>query len=85
MSKTVNNYQEIGILIDSGKPAVFTCHPEARVTVRWVPNEDTIKATITISIGDTCVGIVETEYASSIDLLDAFQIDDLAEIWEVLD
>ena len=30
-------------------------------------------------------GIVETEYASIVDLLDAFQIDDLAEIWEVLD
>jgi hypothetical protein len=85
MSKTVNKYQEIGILIDSGKPMVFTCHPEARVTVRQLPNEDTIKATITISISDTCVGIVETEYASIIDLLDAFQIDDLAEIWEVLD
>jgi hypothetical protein len=47
--------------------------------------ENSVKVTIHLSIGDTCVGIIENEYASIIDLLDAYQIDDLEEIWEVLE
>ncbi|MFL5586089.1 MAG: hypothetical protein ACJ8DI_00340 [Ktedonobacteraceae bacterium] len=86
MAKTVSSYQEIGHLIDGCTPVVFTCHPVARVTVlqRAFP-ENTVKVTINLSIGDTCVGIVANEYASITDLLDAFQIDDLDEIWEVLE
>jgi len=73
-------------VIDSCNPVVFTCHPVARVSVlqRAFP-ENSIKVTITLGIGDTCIGIMENEYSSIIDLLDAFQIDDLEEIWEVLE
>ena len=86
MAKTVNSYQEIGHVIDSCNPVVFTCHPVARVTVlQHAFPENSVKVTIHLSIGDTCVGIIENEYASIIDLLDAYQIDDLEEIWEVLE
>lgn len=64
---------------------VFTCHPEARVTVvQRHPDLEAITVTINLSIRDTCIGILEYEYASMLAVLDAFQIDDLSEIWEVL-
>ncbi len=77
MSKTVSSYQEIGHVIDSCNPVVFTAHPVARVTVleRAWP-ENTVKITINLSIGDTCVGIMENEYSSIEMVLDAFQIDE---------
>ncbi len=83
--KTVYSYQEIGTLIDQRKKVVFTCHPEARVTaVQRHPDLETITVTINLSIQDTCVGIIENEYTSIAAVLDAFSIDDLEEIWEVL-
>ena len=84
--KHVYNYQEIGTLIDQGKPVVFPCHPEARVTtLKKNRKSDIITVTLLLSIGDTCIGIVENEYASIEMLLEAFQIDDLLEMWEVLE
>jgi hypothetical protein len=85
--KQVFSYQEIGTLIDQGKQVVFTCHPEAGVTaVQKSPDRDTmITVTIQLSIRDTCVGILEYEYTSMLAVLDAFDIDNLSEIWEVLE
>lgn len=84
--KTVHNYQEIGTLIDQGKQVVFTCYPQARVSaVQKHPGSEIVTVTINLAIRDTCVGIVEYEYTSMLAVLDAFDIDDLAEIWEVLD
>ena len=86
MSKTVYSYQEIGHLIDSCERVLFTCHPVARVTAVQQPWPNaSIKVTINLSLGDTHLGTVETDYASITDLLDAFQIDDIDEIWEALD
>jgi hypothetical protein len=83
--KQVYNYQEIGNLIEQGKRVLFTCHPEARVTaVQKQRDSDIITVTLQISIRDTCVGIVEDEYDSIVAVLEAFDIDDLTEIWEVL-
>lgn len=82
--KQVYNYQEIGTEIDRGKRVVFTCHPEARVTaVQKQRDSDIITVTLQISIRDTCVGIVEYEYTSILAVLEAFDIEELAEIWEV--
>ena len=83
--KEVYSYQEIGTLIDQRKPVMLTCHPEARVTaVQKHPDLETITVTIQLSIGDTCIGIIENEYLTIGLLLDAFDINDLSEIWEVL-
>ena len=83
--KEVYSYQEIGTLIDQRKPVVFTCHPVARVTaVQRHPELETITVTINLSIRDTCIGIMENEYPSQLALLEAFDLNDLEEIWEVL-
>jgi hypothetical protein len=83
--KQVYSYQELGTFIDRGKPMVFTCHPEARVsTVQKDKDCDTVTVTINLPIRDTCVGLVEDEYTSMLAVLDAFDIDESAEIWEVL-
>lgn len=82
--KQVYSYQEIGTLIDQGRRVVFTCYPEARVSAIQKHREsDSVTVTITLCIRDTCVGIVEYEYASMLAVLDAFDIDDLEEVWEV--
>ena len=84
--KEVYSYQEIGTLIDQRNTVVFTCHPEARVTVvQKDTNSNTITVTIMLSIGDTCIGIIENAYPTIGLLLDAFAINDLSEIWEVLE
>ena len=83
--KQVYSYQEIGTQIDQGKQVVFTCYPEARVTaVQKDPDSDVITVTIQLSIRDTCIGILEYEYASILAVLEAFDIDDLSELWEVV-
>jgi len=84
--KEVYNYQEIGTLIDQGKQVVFTCHPAARVTaVQKSADSDTITATITLLIGEYVISVMESEYASIVALLDAFDIDESSEIWEMLE
>ena len=84
MSKTLNSYQEIGTLIEQGKRVLFTCHPEARVTaVQQHRDSDSITVTVNLFIRDTCIGNVEYEYDSILAVLEAFDIDDLEEIWEV--
>ena len=84
--KTVHSYQEIGTFIDQRKTVMFTCHPEARVTVvQKHPDLETITVTINLSIRDTCVGIVSYEYASMLAVLDAFDVEELSEIFEMLE
>ncbi len=84
--KEVYSDQEIGTLIDQRKTVAFTCHPEARVTVvQKHPDLETITVTTRLSIQGECVGIVEYEYASILAVLEAFDIGDLSEIWEVLE
>ena len=88
MAKTIQNYQEAGHEIDSSHHVVFTCHPTARFAVYKEPwPSEQIKVTTYLTIGnqDGCVGIAEQTYASVEALLDAYQINDLYEIWEVLD
>lgn len=66
------------------KQVLFTCSPQARVSaVQKQRESDTVTITLTLSIRDTCIGIVDYEYASIADVLDAFDIDDRAEIWKV--
>ena len=80
------SYQEIGTRIDQGKRVACTCYPQARVSaVQKHPENDTITVTINFSIRDTCIGIVSDEYASMRALLDAFDIEELSEMWEVLE
>ncbi len=82
--KQVYSYQEIGTLIDQGRQVVFTCYPEARVSaVQKHPDRETITVTLNLCIQDTCVGSISDEYASILAVLDAFDIEELSEMWEV--
>lgn len=82
--KEVYSYQEIGTLIDEGKQVVFSCFPEVRVCAsKKKPESDAISATFVATIGDTCIGTMESEYASIETLLEAFYIDDLEEVFEL--
>ena len=61
--KQVYSYQEIGTLIDQRKPVRFTCYPVARVTaVQRHPDLEAITITITLSLRDTHIGSIESEY-----------------------
>ena len=83
--KQVYSYQEIGYLIDQRKQTAFTCHPEARVTVvQRHPDLETITVTIQLFIANACIAILTNEYPSMVAVLDAFDINDLDEIREVL-
>ena len=84
--KEVYNHREIGPLIDQGQPVAFTRQLEARVTARHLNRDsDTITALVQLCRGDYFLGEVEQEYATVALLLDAFDIGELEDIWEVLD
>ncbi len=84
--KEVYNHQEIGTLIDQGKPVAFTRQLEVRVTaVRSSPESDTITALIRFCKGDYLLGELENEYPTRAALLKVFAIGELEDIWEVLD
>jgi len=83
--KEVYSYLEVGTEIDQGKQVVFTCYPEVRVTcVQRDPETETIKVTLMVLIRDNCVGILDYEFTSIQAVLDAFDINEDSEIWEVL-
>jgi hypothetical protein len=82
--KELYSFQEIGTLIDQGQQAAFTCHPVARVTVtRRESEQETIHVTIDLLIGEYHIATFEEEYPSIETILEMFEINDLAEIWEV--
>lgn len=82
--KTVYSYQEIAPLIAQGKEVTVTCHLHAEVIARQKrSNSDAITATIHLLVGEYVIAVVESEYPSLVSLLDAFDIDEYAEQWEV--
>jgi hypothetical protein len=82
--KELFTYQEIGTLIDQGTSATFTRHIVARVTVTQpTPDSETVKALLLLSLRQYNIGVVEMEYTDISELLEAFDIDDGEEIWEV--
>ncbi len=84
--KEVYNHQEIGTLIDQGQPVAFTRQLEVRVTARQLNHDSTtITALVQLCRGDYFLGEVEQEYPTVALLLDAFDISELEDIWEVLD
>ena len=82
--KEVYSYQEIGTLIDQGTSATFTRHIQARVTVsRPSSDSETVEALLLLSLGQYNIGLCEVEYEDISELLEAFDIDNKEEIWEV--
>jgi hypothetical protein len=84
--KTVYSYQEIGTQIDQGKQVAFTRTLSAHVTaVQKSKESDEITVTIVLIVGEYVIAELETTYPRIEALLDAFDIGDLEEIWEVLE
>jgi hypothetical protein len=82
--KEVYSYQEIQPLITKGQAISFTCHVHAELTtIQKQPGSDTVTATIHILVGEYVTAVVECEYPSIVSLLDAFDINESLEIWEV--
>ena len=82
--KQAYRYQEIRHLIEQGKEVTVTCHLHAEVTaMQKRPASDTITATIHLLVGEYVIAVVESEYSSLVCLLDAFDIDETCEQWEV--
>ena len=82
--KTLYSYPEIQHLIEQGEAVTVTCHIHAEVTaIQKRPGYDTITATIHLLGGEYVIAVVENEYPSMVSLLDAFDIDENAEQWEV--
>ena len=83
--KELYSFQEIGTLIDQGQQVACTCHPVARVTVTQKENERaSIHVTMDLLIGEYHIATCEEVCPSIETVLDLFQIDDLAEVWEVV-
>ena len=83
--KEIYSYQEIKTDLDQGEKVGFTAHPTVYVTaVRKSPGSEPISVTFEIGIGSYVIGEFTSEYDAIEKLLDAFDIADHEEIWEVL-
>lgn len=86
MAKTLQSFQECGSLIEASEHVAFTCHPEVRVAVFKIPfPSQEVKCTMYVSLNDTALGIAEVVYPSVDAFVEAFQINDIDEVFEVLD
>ncbi len=79
--KQVYSYQELASQIEQGQTVSFLSPLTARVRL-CQQDEKRVIVTITFFLRDTSIGMIEDEYASIIEVLDAFDIDEAAEIWE---
>jgi hypothetical protein len=69
-------YQERGPHRDQGREVVCTCSVTARGTaVQQSRERKTLTVLLMLSVGDTCIGIIENEYASVLAVLDTFARD----------
>ena len=83
--KQVYSYQEIGTLIDQGKQVAFTRTVQTHITaIQKCRENDEITVSIALCVGEYVIAELETTYPRIEALLDAFDIGDLEEIWEVL-
>ena len=82
--KELYNFAEIATLIDQGQQPSFTRSLVAHVSVSQPdPNVETVKAIMLLSHGKYNIGIVEITFIDIAELLEAFEIDDKEEVWEV--
>lgn len=80
--KTVHKRSEVEKAIEKGTPVAFSTSVQVTVTVRQV--EDATQATLVLRVGDAYIGEIQADYTSVDAIMEAFQLDDEAEIWEIL-
>ena len=84
--KEVYSYQEIAHFIENDQAVTFTRHLHVQVTAAKKHHDtETIHVTLVLLVGEYTIGEVRYEYASMEALLDAFDISDVEEFFELLD
>ncbi len=82
--KEVYSYSEIGTLIEQRMKTIFTRSALVRVSVMKPSGKShTIKVSINLLIGTYSVGVFQCTYKNILELLEAFDINENEEIFEV--
>jgi hypothetical protein len=83
--KEVYCYQEVESEIAQGETVAFTVHPTLLVrAVKNNPASEVITVSYELCIGSDSIGVFTSEFSNMESLLDAFDIADHEEIWEVV-
>lgn len=80
--KQLGNFQEVGPDLDQGKTGRFQLAVKATVDVQVLSDEE-VMVTTTYSLGDVHLGKTEIPYPSLDAVLEAYQIDEREEIWQI--
>jgi hypothetical protein len=82
--KQVYSYSEVGALIGQRTKTIFTRSAQVRVSVMKPSGKShTIKVSINLLIGTYSVGVFQCTYKNILELLEAFDINENEEIFEV--
>ena len=82
--KEVYCYQEVESDIVQGETVAFTAYPTLLVrAAKNNPESEAITVTYELCIGSDSIGVFASEFPNMESLLDAFDIADHEEIWEV--
>jgi len=82
--KLVYSYSEVGALIEQRTKTIFTRSARVRVSVTKPSGKShTIKVSINLLIGAYSVGVFQCTYKNILELLEAFDINENEEIFEV--
>ena len=82
--KQVYSYSEVGALIEQRTKTIFTRSALVRVSViKPGGKSHTIKVSINLLIGSSSIGVFQCTYKNMLELLEAFDINENEEIFEV--
>ncbi len=81
--KQVYSYSEVGALIEQRTKTIFTRSALVRVSVMKPSKSHTIKVSINLLIGSYSIGVFQCTYKNILELLEAFDINENDEIFEV--
>ena len=82
--KQVYSYNEVGALIEQRTKTIFTRSAFVRVSVMKPSGKShTIKVSINLLIGSYSIGVFQCTYKNMLELLEAFDINENEEIFEV--
>jgi hypothetical protein len=82
--KSVYSYSEVGARIEQRTKTIFTRSAQVRVSVvKPSARSHTLKVSINLLIGSYSIGVFQCTYKNILELLEAFDINEHEEIFEV--
>jgi hypothetical protein len=82
--KEVYSYSEVGALIEQRTKTIFTRPAQVRVSVMKPSGKShAIKVSINLLVGTYSIGVFQCKYKNILELLEAFDINENDEIFEV--